>query len=176
MAMRRLGPARPAADPAEHSAGPGPDPAELAARPALVGTGIGLRGPGTGSPWRWFFSAIWLVYLIQPVSTLFGHGHGVLYTVGGLAIVIVFAVVYVRTLFRTASRLAVAQAGLLVIVGLAALACTVYGKDWTSLWIYVSAAVGMVLTAGPGGRRVAVRASSPSRPATSSSAGSPTTT
>ena len=170
MAMRKLGPARPAADPAEHSdrpgpdpAGPGepgrpgPDPAELAARPALVGTGIGLRGPGTGSPWRWFFSAIWLIYLIQPVSTLFGHGHGVLYTVGGLAIVIVFGVVYVRTLFRTASRLAVAQAGLLVIVGLAALACTVYGKDWTSLWIYVSAAVGMVLTAGPGGRRVAVR-------------------
>ena len=50
-----------------------------------------------------------------------------------------------------------ARAGLLVIVALAALACTVYGKDWTSLWIYVSAAVGMVLTAGPGGRRVAVR-------------------
>src|SRR5580692_8824174 len=119
MAMRKLGPARPAADPAEHSDRAGPDPAELAARPALRGTGI-------GRPWRWFFSAIWLIYLIQPVSTLFGHGHGVLYTVGGLAIVIVFGVVYVRTLFRTASRLAVAQAGLLVIVGLAALACTVY--------------------------------------------------
>ena len=39
----------------------------------------GLRaGPATGSPWRWFFSAIWLVYLIAPVSSLFGHGHAVL--------------------------------------------------------------------------------------------------
>ena len=56
----------------------------------MVGTGLGLRAPGTGSPWRWFFSAIWLVYLIQPVSDLFGHGHSVLCTAGGLAIVIVF--------------------------------------------------------------------------------------
>ena len=156
MATRRLGPARPAADPAERSDRPAADPAELAARPAMVGTGLGLRAPGTGSPWRWFFSAIWLVYLIQPVSTLFGHGHTVLYTVGGLAIVIVFAVVYVRTLLRATSRMALARGGLLIIVALAALACTVYGKDWTSLWIYVSAAVGMVLAAGPGGRRVAV--------------------
>src|SRR5580700_2978545 len=134
---------------------------EAQTRPGPFTNGFRLRRrpgvPGTGSPWRWFFSAIWLVYLIQPVSTLFGHGHGVLWTVGGLAIVVTFGVVYVRTLFRAASRMALARAGLLVIVGLAALACTVYGKDWTSLWIYVSAAVGMVLTAGPGGRRVAVR-------------------
>jgi two-component system sensor histidine kinase DesK len=44
---------------------------------------------------------------------------------------------------------------MLVIAVLAALACAVYGKDWVPLWIYVSAATGMVLAAGPGGRRVA---------------------
>ena len=156
--VRRLRQARAGPGRAQRPAGrTGPDPAELAARPAMVGTGLGLRVPGTGSPWRWFFSAIWLVYLVQPISALFGHGHSVLYIVGGLAIAIIFAVVYVQTLFRAASRMAVARAGLLVIVALAALACTVYGKDWTPLWIYVSAAVGMVLAAGPGGRRVAVR-------------------
>ena len=32
--------------------------------------------PGTGSPWRWFFSGVWLVYLIQPVAQLF-HSHDV---------------------------------------------------------------------------------------------------
>ena len=32
-------------------------------------TGARVRHvPGTGSPWRWFFSGIWLVYLIQPVA------------------------------------------------------------------------------------------------------------
>ena len=38
---------------------------------------------------------------------------------------------------------------------LAAVACAVYGKDWTPLWIYVSAATGMVLATAPDGRRVA---------------------
>jgi two-component system, NarL family, sensor histidine kinase DesK len=33
----------------------------------------------------------------------------------------------------------------------------VYGQGWTALWIYVSAAVGMVLTPGPSGRRQALR-------------------
>jgi hypothetical protein len=34
--------------------------------------------PGTGGPQRWLFSGIWLVYLVDPVSGLFGHHHGVL--------------------------------------------------------------------------------------------------
>jgi len=42
-----------------------------------------------------------------------------------------------------------------VISLLAALACAVYGKDWVSLWIYVSAATGMVLANAPDGRRAA---------------------
>ena len=38
---------------------------------------------------------------------------------------------------------------------LAAVACLVYGKNWTPLWIYVSAAGGMVLTSAFGSRRAA---------------------
>jgi two-component system sensor histidine kinase DesK len=125
----------------------------------LVATGLGLRSPGTGSPWRWFFSAIWLVYLIQPVSSLFGRGHGVLWTAGGLAIVAAFGVIYIWTLLVAVNRGGTsARTGLVAITVLAVLSCTIYGKEWTPLWMYVSAACGMVLTAGPGGRRVALRA------------------
>ena len=65
-------------------------------RPALTTNVRGfLRTPGTGQAQRWFFSAIWLIYLVEPVSGLFGHHHGVLWVAGGLAITIVFSVIYV---------------------------------------------------------------------------------
>ncbi len=123
----------------------------------------GLRGsvfsdrhvPGTGSPLRWFFSGVWLAYLIQPVGELFGHRHGVAWIAGGMAVTVAFCVIYLLVLMRSESRPGLARSGLVVIALLAALACAVYGKSWVSLWIYVSAAVGMVLAAGPDGRRVA---------------------
>ena len=111
--------------------------------------------PGTGSPMRWFFSGIWLVYLIQPVSALFGHHHGVAWIAGGLAITVAFCVTYMLVLMRSDTQPRLARAGLAAIALLAALACAVYGKHWVSLWIYVSAATGMVLAAEPDGRRVA---------------------
>ena len=113
--------------------------------------------PGTGNPWRWFFSAIWLVYLIAPVSGLFGHRHGVLWIAGGLAITVAFCVAYVALLVKWGDQLRLGRAGLAVIAVLAALACVVYGKDWLPLWIYVSAATGVVLTGEPDGRRRALR-------------------
>jgi two-component system, NarL family, sensor histidine kinase DesK len=133
------------------------EPAEPPARPGLMTASLGMQSAGPASPWRWFFSAIWLVYLIAPVSALFGHGHGILWIAGGLAITIAFCVAYVSLLVRSVRRLAVARIWLLGLVALAALACVVYGKDWTPLWIYVSAATGMVLTGTPGGRRAAMR-------------------
>ena len=42
---------------------------------------------------------------------------------------------------------------LVVLAVLASVACVVYGKNWTPLWIYVSAAGGMVLTTIFGRRR-----------------------
>jgi len=101
--------------------------------------------PGNGSPLRWFFSSIWLVYLIQPISELFGRQHGVLYTAGGLAIAAAFCAVYVPIVGNSIRWPLLARYGLLVIAALTAIACTVYGKDWTPMWIYVSAATGMVL-------------------------------
>src|SRR5262250_995413 len=54
--------------------------------------------PGTGSPLRWLFSGIWLVYLIQPVSELFGSHHGAAWIVGGLVLTVAFCAVYLPVL------------------------------------------------------------------------------
>jgi two-component system sensor histidine kinase DesK len=124
------------------------------------GPGLGMDAlrqsgvPGTGSPMRWFFSAVWLVYLIQPVTDLFGHHHGVAWIAGGLAITVAFCAIYLSVLMYDDEHPRLARYGLVAIAVLAALACAVYGKDWTPLWIYVSAATGMVLA--PAGRRVAM--------------------
>jgi two-component system sensor histidine kinase DesK len=168
------GPAQDAAGPAQDdAAGPAQDKAvgpaqdetatdqSLEPRPSVVANAFGLRRtpgvPGTGNAWRWFFSGVWLVYLISPVSYLFGHHHGVLWIAGGLAIAIAFCALYVPILGYSVGYPDLARKGLVALAALAALACVVYGKNWTTLWIYVSAATGMVLPSGPGGRRVALR-------------------
>jgi two-component system, NarL family, sensor histidine kinase DesK len=128
-------------------------------RPGRVMTAaLGVRDvPGTGSATRWFFAGIWLIYLVQPVSDLFGHHHGALWIAGGLAITVAFAAIYITIVCNAGSWPRQALWGLVVIAVLAALACVVYGKAWTPLWIYVSAAAGMILAAPQYGRRVAVR-------------------
>jgi two-component system sensor histidine kinase DesK len=105
--------------------------------------------PGTGSHWRWFFSGVWLIYLIQPVIDLFHHG-GALWIAGGLAITAAFCVIYLPLLMYHEDRPRLAVAGLVTIATLAGLACVVYGSGWTPLWIYVSAATGIVLTSVAG--------------------------
>ncbi len=100
--------------------------------------------PGTGSHWRWLFSGVWLIYLISPVIDLFHHG-GVLWIAGGLVIVVAFCVIYMPLLMYHEDRPRLALAGLVAIAVLAVLACVIYGKGWAPLWIYVSAATGMVL-------------------------------
>jgi two-component system, NarL family, sensor histidine kinase DesK len=115
-----------------------------------------LRAPGTGQAQRWFFSGIWLVYLVSPVSDLFSGHHSIPWIVGGLAIAIVFSAIYVTTICNSGRWPRQARWGLAAIAVLAALACAVYGNAWTPLWIYVSAAAGMVLAAPSYGRRTAV--------------------
>jgi two-component system sensor histidine kinase DesK len=102
------------------------------------------RSPGR---WRWFFSGIWLVYLIQPVADLFGTAHGVLWPVGGVLLTLAFCVLYLPVLMFTDSHPRQAGLGLAGLAVVASLMCIIYGSGWTSLWIYVSAASGMVLTA-----------------------------
>jgi two-component system sensor histidine kinase DesK len=116
-------------------------------RAILLGTGAAEPlTPGTGSYWRWVFSGIWLVYLIQPVIGLFHHG-GALWIAGGLVIVATFCAIYLPLLMYHEDRPELAKAGLVTIAVLAALACLIYGSAWTPMWIYVSAATGMVLAA-----------------------------
>ncbi len=100
--------------------------------------------PGAGSPWRWFFSGIWLAYLIQPVTGLFGS-HDPPRIAGGLVLVIAFCVIYMPVLMFTDTQPRRTGTGLAALIVLAAVTCAVYGKDWTPLWIYVSSAGGMVL-------------------------------
>jgi two-component system sensor histidine kinase DesK len=166
MAMRGLGSGRTDQDAAtpQEATPQEPTPQEATPdkalpRPGVVTSAQGTRFvPGTGSnPMRWFFSAVWLVYLIAPVSGLFGHRHGVLWIAGGLAITLAFCTAYVAVLLNWGERQRQGRAGLAIIAVLAALACVVYGKTWTPLWIYVSAATGVVLASEPNGRRRALR-------------------
>ncbi len=124
--------------------------------PGLVtGASSERHVPGMGSPMRWLFSGVWLVYLIQPVGELFGRHHGVAWIAGGLAIAVAFCAIYMFVLMYSDEQPRLGRYGLAAIAVLAALACVVYGKDWTTLWIYVSAATGLVLAAAPDGRRAA---------------------
>ena len=122
-------------------AGPGNDDLAAADRNPRRGAGELTRGARI---WRVSLTAVWLVYLIEPVSGLFGHHHSGLYISGGLAIIGAFCVVFVVTLAdwnATARRSAIWLAALFA---LALAACVFYGGSGaTSLWIYVSAIAGL---------------------------------
>ncbi len=106
-----------------------------------------LVGGKIGQALRWFFSAVWLIYLIQPVADLFDskHHYSAPYQAGAVALVAAFCVVYVfliETWHQNRSR---GRAGLAVLAALAVAISLAYGKDWTSIFIYVSAAAGFVI-------------------------------
>ncbi|HEX5304180.1 MAG TPA: sensor histidine kinase [Streptosporangiaceae bacterium] len=106
-----------------------------------------MRGiPGSGSRWRWLFSGIWLAYLIQPISALFDR-HDPAWIAGGLILAAAFCAIYLPALMYVDERPRWAGAGLAALAVLSAVACAVYGEHWTPLWIYVSAAGGLILTA-----------------------------
>jgi two-component system sensor histidine kinase DesK len=111
--------------------------------------------PGAGSPWRWFFSGVWLAYLTQPVTELFDH-HGALWIAGGVVLAVAFCAIYLPALMYTDAHPRLARYGLVVLAVLAAVACAVYGKDWTAMWIYVSAAAGWVLSTRYDRRRTTI--------------------
>jgi two-component system sensor histidine kinase DesK len=94
--------------------------------------------------WRLFFSAIWLVYLADPVSQLFTHHHGTPYIAGGLALVGVFCVIYVVILYRWYLPQANNYAGLAAMVVIAGVASLAYGGAGV-LWIFVSSVAGLVI-------------------------------
>jgi len=109
-----------------------------------------MVGKRRGGWMRWFFSGIWLVYLLAPVAGLFGAGHNPLWIAGGVLLAVAFCTIYITVLATWERYPQRAYVGLAVLVVLTVTACLVYGGDWTSMWIYVSAATGFVF---PGRRR-----------------------
>jgi two-component system sensor histidine kinase DesK len=117
--------------------------------------------PGNGGALRWLFSCVWLVYLIQPIGALFDHKHGyhsVLYIVGGLVVAAAFCAIYAPVITDADRYPRFSRYGLVALVAISVLACAIYGQDWLPLWIYVSAATGQVLGAGPINKRMTLRA------------------
>jgi two-component system, NarL family, sensor histidine kinase DesK len=106
-----------------------------------------LAGGWGGRILRWFFSAIWLVYLIQPVADLFDakKHHTALYQFGGIALVAAFCVAYIFIIEYWYQNRTRGRIGLAVLSVLAVVISLIYGPDWTSIFIYVSAATGFVV-------------------------------
>jgi two-component system, NarL family, sensor histidine kinase DesK len=106
-----------------------------------------LAGGRGGAVLRWFFSAIWLVYLIQPVGELFDskHHYSALYKGGAVALVAMFCVVYIFIIETWHLNKLRGRIGLAVLSALAVVISLVYGPNWTSIFIYVSAAIGFVI-------------------------------
>ncbi len=101
------------------------------------------------------FTAVWLVYLIQPVTTLFGHHHSALYTYGGLAIVVAFCAIYLTYVPSWPHPLPRALVGVAALAALAVAACVLYpGTGASTLWIFVASAAGLLVPS----RRWAIRA------------------
>jgi two-component system, NarL family, sensor histidine kinase DesK len=100
-----------------------------------------------GRTMRLLFTGVWLVYILAPVSQLFGHGHSVPWIVGGLVIAVAFCAIYIYVVgsWQRDEGWRMTSPGLAALFVLAVVACVIYGSDWLTLWIYVSAATGFVL-------------------------------
>jgi two-component system sensor histidine kinase DesK len=114
-------------------------------------------GPNKGRT-GWLFSAIWLVYLADPLSKLF-KGHHAPLTVGlALAACVVFSLAYVFVAVlsdkdwdtlppdRLGSPLKIVL--LAVMAAVALLLSFTVDHEWVVLWIYVSSACGIALPLG----------------------------
>jgi two-component system sensor histidine kinase DesK len=96
--------------------------------------------------WRVSLTAVWLVYLVEPVSGLFGHRHDALYIAGGMAIIGAFCVIFVITIADWSQTARRSTLWLGALYALALAACILYGGSGAeSLWIYVSAIAGLVI-------------------------------
>jgi two-component system, NarL family, sensor histidine kinase DesK len=110
--------------------------------------------------WQWLrllFSAIWLVYLAQPLSTLSGHHHSTGWQVTAVVVTVAFCVAFIVVVAQWDKRPALAKWGLCLLFPLAAAFALLFQGPNTGggvVWIYVSSAVGWAVPE----RRWAVRA------------------
>ena len=96
---------------------------------------------------RWFFSGIWLIYLIGPVADLFEvkYHHSPLYQACGRAGRGVLRALRLPRSGPGGRTGPVAGSGSVVLAGLATAISLTYGAEWTSIFIYVSAAAGFII-------------------------------
>jgi two-component system sensor histidine kinase DesK len=130
---------------AEECAGPYADVEDRAG--LAMATEAKLAGGKIGIVLRWFFSAIWLIYLIGPVADLFAvkYHHSPLYQAVAVALVSAFCVLYVFLIGTWWENRARGRVGLGVLAGLATAICLAYGAEWTPIFIYVSSAAGFII-------------------------------
>lgn len=109
---------------------------------------------------RMVFSCIWLVYLVAPVAGLFQQHYGPVRIAAGVAIVAVFGAVYFWILLTWDWPGGWRRwGGLAALFVLAGLACASFGAaKWNILWIYVSAASGIVPRSRPAATRTVLAA------------------
>ena len=105
-----------------------------------VGAGVPTRSVRI---WRGFFAGIWLIYLIAPAASLFGHHHSWPYIAGGLTIVAAFCVVYVAVICSWECSPARARLGFAALFVLAGVASVAYHGN--GAWIFVAAAAGLTI-------------------------------
>ena len=101
------------------------------------------------------FTGVWLLYLVSGVAYLVSHHYSAPYIAGGLAIIVVFSVLYAILVptWPTPSRYALP--GLAVLALLAIAGCVFYGPTGLiALWIFMASASGLLVP----DRRWAVRA------------------
>jgi len=122
---------------------------------SLLTKGLGrVRPPGY---LRLLFSAIWLVYLAQPLSTMSGHHHSVGWQAAAVAVTVAFCILFIVVVTQWDERPALARWGLWLLFALAAAFNLMFQGPNTGggvVWIYVSSAVGWAVPE----RRWAVRA------------------
>jgi two-component system, NarL family, sensor histidine kinase DesK len=121
-------------------------------RTAEVAERIRRRAVGNGYPNRrarvmgTIFTSVWLLYLISAVWYLFHHHYGALYIAGGLALMAVFAVIYLTFVPAWPAAHPYAPHGLAALAALAVLGCVFYGAaGLVGLWTFVSSASGLLV-------------------------------
>jgi two-component system, NarL family, sensor histidine kinase DesK len=101
------------------------------------------------------FTGVWLLYLVAGVADLFHHHYSAAYIAGGLAIILVFSVLYLVLVPTWPWPRRYTQPGLAVLAGIAVVGCLFYGPSGiVALWIFMSSACGLLVA----NRRWAVRA------------------
>src|SRR5487761_338454 len=92
------------------------------------------------------FTGVWLFYLIGAVAYLFSHHYSAPYVAGGLALIVVFSVLYLVLVPNWPAPRRYTLSGLALLALLAPLGCVFYGASgMVVLWIFMSSASGLLV-------------------------------